>query len=68
VRFRPATTDLVARAFAEAVVEGDLAAAEGWIATAAYAAEREQERRHARRGARPRRLRAPAGSIRVVRV
>jgi len=57
----------VARAFADAVAGGDLAAAEGWLATASYATAREQERRQARRAAWPRRLTARSDAH-VVRV
>jgi hypothetical protein len=44
MRFRTSTLDLIAREFAEAVADGDEARAEGWLATASYAARREAER------------------------
>jgi hypothetical protein len=43
MRFRTPTLDLIAREFADAVADGDDARAEGWLATASYAAAREAE-------------------------
>ena len=53
VKLRASTLDRVATAYAEAVAAGDLDAAEGWFATARYVAEREPDRRGARRIAWP---------------
>jgi hypothetical protein len=44
MRFRTPTLDLIAREFADAVASGNEARAEGWLATASYAAAREAER------------------------
>lgn len=44
VKLRPTTLDRIARAFAEAVACGDLAAAEGWLVAARHAADREADR------------------------
>jgi hypothetical protein len=46
---RASTLDRIGIAYAEAVASGDLESAEGWLATAAFVAERE-----ARRDRRPR--------------
>jgi hypothetical protein len=40
VKFRTPTSELLARAFADAVAAGDLKAAEGWLATAAFVGRR----------------------------
>lgn len=44
---RISTDDRIARAFAEAVSDGNLEAAEGWLAVAALRANRSEDRRHA---------------------
>jgi hypothetical protein len=41
MRFRARTIDLLAAEFAEAVASGDNAGAEGWLATAIWASERQ---------------------------
>jgi hypothetical protein len=45
VKLRASTLDLIEKAFAEAVASGDYEAAEGWLTTARYVAEREVARR-----------------------
>lgn len=45
MKLRTPTLDRIAQAFADAVAEGDDEAAEGWIATALYVADRETDRR-----------------------
>ena len=45
VKLRRSTLDRIATAYAEAVAAGDFDAAEGWIATAAFAADRQGDRR-----------------------
>jgi hypothetical protein len=54
VKLRKSTLDRVATAYAEAVAMGDFDSAEGWLATAAFVADREGNRLD-RRGARSRR-------------
>jgi hypothetical protein len=49
VRLRTRTPDLIAGAFADAVASGDLEAAEGWLAVAAYAERRSPDARRADR-------------------
>ncbi len=44
---RASTLDRVVSAYAEAVANGDLEAAEGWIVTASYVADREAYRARA---------------------
>jgi hypothetical protein len=53
VKLRASTLDRVATAYAEAVADGDLDAAEGWFATARYVAQREADRQGARSTGRP---------------
>jgi hypothetical protein len=45
VRLRTSTTELLARAFADAVAADDLEAAEGWLAVATLVAGRVVDRR-----------------------
>ena len=49
MKLRASTLDRVAKAYAESVAAGDLEAAEGWFATARYVAQREADRKSARR-------------------
>jgi hypothetical protein len=44
VKLRTSTLDLLAREYAEAVADGDFERAEGWLATAAFVADREVDR------------------------
>jgi hypothetical protein len=49
MKFRASTADRIEAAFAAAVALGDYGAAEGWIATARYVADRDAHRRQVRR-------------------
>jgi hypothetical protein len=46
---RASTADRIEAAFAAAVASGDYDAAEGWLATARYVADRDASRRPSRR-------------------
>jgi hypothetical protein len=56
VKHRNTTLDRIERAFAEAVAAGDHEAAEGWVATALFVADRQADRRPERKVARALRL------------
>lgn len=45
VKLRASTTDRIEKAFAQAIEAGDFEAAQGWLTTARYVAEREDLRR-----------------------
>ncbi len=63
MKLRKSTLDRVASAYADAVAMGDFESAEGWLATAAFVADREGNRLD-RRGARSRRGTTPwAGAM-----
>jgi hypothetical protein len=51
VKLRNTTLERIERAFAEAVATGDHEAAEGWVATALFVADRQSDRRAARKSA-----------------
>ena len=63
MKLRKSTLDRVATAYADAVAMGDFDSAEGWLATAAFVADREGNRLDRRRSSSRRGVAAWTGSI-----